>query len=54
MGSLARILGPIWGGLVFDHLGFQYPYITGAVFMALAFALSVSSIKPNASVAEAA
>jgi DHA1 family tetracycline resistance protein-like MFS transporter len=54
MGSLARILGPIWGGLVFDHLGFQYPYITGALFMALAFALSVSAIKPNALVAEAA
>jgi MFS family permease len=54
MGSLARIFGPIWGGLVFDHLGYQYPYVTGGLFMTLAFVLSVSSIKPRAPVTETA
>jgi multidrug resistance protein len=54
MGSLARILGPIWGGLVFDHLGYQYPYVTGGLFMTLAFVLSVSYIKPRAPVTETA
>jgi multidrug resistance protein len=54
LGSLARILGPIWGGLVFDHLGFQYPYLTGGLLMMLAFVLSVSSLRPKAQVAETA
>lgn len=41
MASLARILGPAWGGLVYDHLGFEYPYLTGGIFMLLAFGLSL-------------
>ncbi len=54
LGSLARILGPIWGGLVFDHLGFQYLYLTGGLLMMLAFVLSVSSLRPKAQVVETA
>jgi len=54
MGSMARILGPIWGGLVFDRLGYQYPYVTGGLFMTLAFVLSISFIKPGAPVTETA
>jgi multidrug resistance protein len=41
LASLARILGPAWGGLVFDKLGFQYPYLTGGFFLLLAFLLSL-------------
>jgi multidrug resistance protein len=41
LASLARILGPIWGGFTFDALGFQYPYLTGGLFMAVAFSLSL-------------
>ncbi len=38
--SLGRIFGPILGGVIFDTLGFQWPYITGAAVFALALVLS--------------
>ena len=38
--SLGRIFGPVIGGVIFDALGFQWPYITGAVIFTLALALS--------------
>ncbi|MEW5975008.1 MAG: MFS transporter [Acidobacteriota bacterium] len=41
LASLARILGPVWGGFTFDRFGFQYPYLTGSLFMAVAFLLSL-------------
>jgi len=36
LSSLARILGPIWGGLGMQHGGFAFPYITCAGLLALA------------------
>ncbi|MEN8192452.1 MAG: MFS transporter [Bacteroidota bacterium] len=30
--SLARVLGPLWGGFAFQYLGYTSPFITGAVF----------------------
>jgi MFS transporter, DHA1 family, tetracycline resistance protein len=50
LASLARILGPIWGGFTFDALGFQYPYLTGGLFMAIAFSLSLLALKGKARV----
>jgi len=38
--SLGLIAGPIWAGSVFD-LAATYPYISGAVIMALGFAISM-------------
>jgi multidrug resistance protein len=35
LGSLARILGPLWGGLMFDYGGPAAPYLTTAVVMAI-------------------
>lgn len=40
LSSLARVLGPIWGGLMFD-IGFQWPFITAAGFAFVAFLLSL-------------
>jgi MFS transporter, DHA1 family, tetracycline resistance protein len=45
MASLGRILGPICGGYVFDALGVGWPFLTGGIFMALAFVLSRTSLK---------
>ncbi len=42
LSSLARVLGPIWGGTLFD-IGFQWPYLTAAGFMGAAFLLSLRS-----------
>ena len=36
LGSLARIFGPLWGGLLFDHAGPAGPYVTTAALMAVA------------------
>ena len=30
--SLARVLGPLWGGFAFQYLGYEAPFITGALF----------------------
>lgn len=39
--SLGRIFGPVAGGLIFDMLGYQWPYIFGAVLFFLILGLSV-------------
>ena len=30
--SLARVLGPLWGGFAFQTLGYEAPFVTGGVF----------------------
>lgn len=38
LSSLARVLGPLWGGFAFQYLGYQVPFFTGAVVaLALSF-----------------
>ena len=44
LNSLARIVGPLWGGFAFDHLGIGAPYISGAAVMAVACALSIPAL----------
>ncbi len=33
LGSLARFLGPVWGGFVYQFMGYKYPFLTGGFFM---------------------
>ena len=33
LGALGRALGPIWGGYVFQHLGHEWPFLTGGAVM---------------------
>jgi multidrug resistance protein len=42
LGSLARILGPLWGGLLFDHLGPAGPYVITAALLGLTAGVAVS------------
>jgi len=44
LNSLARIIGPLWGGFAFDRLGIGMPYISGAAVMAVAAALSIRAL----------
>ncbi len=30
--SLARVLGPLWGGFAFQALGYEAPFVTGGIF----------------------
>jgi predicted MFS family arabinose efflux permease len=32
--GLARVVGPLVGGFLFEHVGVASPYVLGAVFMA--------------------
>ncbi|MEW6196014.1 MAG: MFS transporter [Bacteroidota bacterium] len=34
--ALARVLGPLWGGFSFEVLGYQFPFLTGALFTFIA------------------
>ncbi len=43
--SLGRILGPTWGGYVFDAFGIGWPFVTAGMFMAIAFILSLVSLR---------
>ena len=45
MASLGRIVGPAWGGFLFDRFGMSFPYFSGAAIMAVAFAVSVAVLR---------
>jgi DHA1 family multidrug resistance protein-like MFS transporter len=45
--SLGRIFGPIVGGLIFDGLGYQWPYIVGSLLFCLIFLLSIHLFRRN-------
>jgi DHA1 family tetracycline resistance protein-like MFS transporter len=44
MSSLARIIGPFWGEVVYGAIGFAWPFRTGSVFMLLACVVAVVAI----------
>lgn len=39
--ALARVFGPLWGGFSFQFLGYQWPFITGGIFMLAIFLYSI-------------
>jgi DHA1 family tetracycline resistance protein-like MFS transporter len=45
LNSLARIVGPMWGGYAFDHVGVGAPYVSSAAVMAVACALSIAALR---------
>ncbi len=45
LGSLARIVGPLWGGFVFDRFGHAAPFISAAVLMSIACVLSLVAFR---------
>ena len=44
LNSLARIVGPMWAGFAFDHIGIGAPYVSSAAVMGLACALAVTAL----------
>jgi multidrug resistance protein len=44
LNSLARIVGPMWGGYAFDHIGIGVPYVSSAAVMGVACALAVTAL----------
>lgn len=45
LASLARVLGPLWGGFAFDYLGYQFPFLTGAAFTFMALIFIIYNLK---------
>jgi MFS family permease len=46
-GGLARVVGPVAGGLLFEHLGVPAPYVTGAVIMVVAALVAAAAAAPS-------
>jgi DHA1 family tetracycline resistance protein-like MFS transporter len=44
LNSLARIIGPMWGGFAFDRIGIGAPYVSSAAVMGVACALAVTAL----------
>jgi DHA1 family tetracycline resistance protein-like MFS transporter len=45
VGSLARILGPVWGGALFDYAGPAGPYVTTALLMLVAVGVAFAIVQ---------
>ena len=45
LGSLARIIGPMWGGFVFDQFGIHVPFVTAGGLMLVACAISLLAFR---------
>jgi multidrug resistance protein len=44
LASLGRIVGPAWGGFLFDRFGMTVPYLSAASIMSIAFIVSLVSL----------
>lgn len=47
MASLARVIGPAWGGFTFDYLGMEFPFITGGLFLLITIILTILAVRKN-------
>jgi multidrug resistance protein len=45
LGSLARIIGPMWGGFVFDQFGIAVPFVTAGGLMLVAWGVSLVAFR---------
>jgi multidrug resistance protein len=48
LASLGRVVGPAWGGFLFDNLGMTTPYLSAAAIMFAAVAVAVASLRSPA------
>jgi DHA1 family tetracycline resistance protein-like MFS transporter len=44
LGSLGRVIGPAWGGWLYDRFDMATPYFAAAALMGIAFLLSVAAV----------
>ncbi|NOX18609.1 MAG: MFS transporter [Chlorobi bacterium] len=45
LASFARVLGPFWGGFAFEYIGYQFPFLTGALFAFFTLGLIILYLK---------
>lgn len=44
--SLGRIIGPLWGGMIFD-VNIFYPFLSGFFILSAAFLATLGKLKPK-------
>ncbi len=47
LASLGRVLGPAWGGWLFDRFGMTMPYLSAATTMMVAFGVAAYGLRPG-------
>jgi multidrug resistance protein len=45
LSSLGRVVGPVWGGYMYDAFGMTTPYLSAAVLMFIAFLISFAGLR---------
>ena len=45
LASLGRVVGPAWGGYLYDAYGMRMPYISAAMLMLIAFTVSFLGLR---------
>ncbi|MGH9201318.1 MAG: MFS transporter [Vicinamibacterales bacterium] len=45
LASLGRVVGPAWGGFLFEHFGMTVPYLSAAAMVLIAFAVSFVGLR---------
>jgi DHA1 family tetracycline resistance protein-like MFS transporter len=45
LASLGRVVGPAWGGYLYDAYGMTTPYLSAAMLMVVAFAVSLAGLR---------
>ena len=45
LASLGRVVGPAWGGFLFDNFGMATPYLSAAGIMFMAVSVAVASLR---------
>jgi predicted MFS family arabinose efflux permease len=45
LAALGRIVGPAWGGFLFDRAGAATPYVSAAVVMSVALLLAYAGVR---------
>jgi DHA1 family tetracycline resistance protein-like MFS transporter len=51
LGSLGRVIGPAWGGFLYDSYGMTMPYLSAALLMFIACAISFAGLRSVPAVA---
>lgn len=45
MGSLGRVVGPVWGGIAFNTFGYGYPFWTASIFTLIALYFGIRNFE---------
>jgi DHA1 family tetracycline resistance protein-like MFS transporter len=49
LASLGRVVGPAWGGYLYDAYGMTTPYVSAAALMMVAFVVALAGLRPGES-----